>query len=135
MLCGLSAVSVPMSVSGGGKTSGEKLACGLDTLFLGVGVPVKCCLDICMSHDALEGLDVKERCGYRGKRMPENVCRRSVKIDGSGNAFPCALIGLLCNGTVSSDDIVALHRAGVQNSLKFRQQGDETISLYSWAAR
>ena len=131
MLCGLSTVSVPMSVSGGGKTSGEKLACGLDPLFLGVGIPVKRCLNICMSHDALEGLDVKERSGHCGKCMPENVCRRSVKIDGSGNAFPCAFVGLLCNRTVASDDIVALHRTGVQNSLQFRQQGDETISRFT----
>ena len=75
-----------MSVSGGGKTSGEKLACGLDTLFLGVGVSVECCLNISVPHDALKGLDVKERRGNCGKSVAKDVCRHIVEDDGAGNA-------------------------------------------------
>ena len=86
MLCGLSTVSVPMSVSGREKPSGEKLACGLDPLFLGVGVSVECCLNISVPHDALKGIDVKERRGNCGKSVAKDVCRHIVEDDGAGNA-------------------------------------------------
>ena len=52
----------------------------------GVGVSVECCLNISVPHDALKGLDVKERRGNCGKSVAKDVCRHIVEDDGAGNA-------------------------------------------------
>ena len=47
-----------------------------------MSIPVQSCLNIRVPHDALQGLDVKERRGYRGERVPENVCSRTMQVNG-----------------------------------------------------
>ena len=66
-------MSVCVSVFAGFELACEKLTGGTDSLLLGVGVAVKSCLNVRVSHDALKGLDVKERRGHRSKGMAENV--------------------------------------------------------------
>ena len=125
---GLSFVSVCVSVFAGFELAREKLPGGTDSLLLGMGVAVKGCLDIRMSHDALKGLDVKERCGHRGKGVAENVCRRAVQIDGAVDALPCALVGLFRDGTVAADDVFTLRDKLRQVCLQLRQKRNEAVS-------
>lgn len=120
--CGLFIVSGFMSGITRFEFTREKFSCRSDSFFLSVSIPVQSCLNIRMAHNALKGFDIKVGCSNRCKCMSENMCRRAMQIDGSVDAFPRALVGLFCDGTVTADDVLTFLFICSEGLVQFRKQ-------------
>ena len=86
-----------------------------------MNVAVHGCLDVGVSRNSLYGFDVcVERAKKSKIRMPEDMRRRAVKVDGFADAFHCAVIEALGDGCVSiTDDItICLCRMKMQQMLR-----------------
>ena len=110
----------------------EKFSCRSDSFFLSVSIPVQSCLNIRVPHDGLKSFDIKIGRGNRCKCMSENMGRRAMQIDGSVDAFPRALVGLFCDGTVTADDVRTFVFISAESRIQFWEQWNEAVSCFAF---